>query len=604
MKKGFIVILCLICSALILNAQDEVRLTILHTNDFHSHLQGFAPESAYTPDTIDGDPTVGGFSRIAGIISEVRSENPNSTLVLDAGDCLMGTLFHTMEITTGFQLPLMKRAGYDVVAIGNHDFDYGPDAFADIVTSSVARGEIPVLLLGNVITDPDDPADDKFEEQMSNGSISRYTVTEKNGVKIGIFSLLGKDADDSAPYAPPVKFDKIVPVAKKLTRMLRKEGCQVIICLSHSGIVKDKKGKWAGEDVKLAKKVKGIDLIISGHTHTVLEEPLLVRSVPIVQAGTAGRYVGKVELVISDGKARLDKSSLIAVNDAIRADKDIQSAIDAQEQMINSTILAPLELSYTEPVARAQFNLTCDLYGDVASSNLGVLVADAIYYYMNHQGPGTDIAVVAAGVIRDPIMPGTQSVADIFRVISLGSGSDNVPGYPLSRLFITGRELKNVIEVFTMSAKSNPSHFGFYSHLLIDIDPKGGIFNKVKGLSLKTRNGDVVAVSTDKKDNHLYSIVANSYMLDFLGIIKKKSFGLINVVPKDENGNPVADMDMAVVDFDQSIPGIQEGKEWLALVKYLQQMKSEKEDSIPYIPQYYNALFGGLPGGKIITNNK
>jgi 2',3'-cyclic-nucleotide 2'-phosphodiesterase (5'-nucleotidase family) len=103
------------------------------------------------------------MARIAGIIEDVRKENPGSTLVVDAGDCLMGTLFQALEPETGFQIPLMKKAGYDVVAMGNHDFDFGPEAFAGILRKASQRGEIPVILMGNAVTDPDDPADDAFE---------------------------------------------------------------------------------------------------------------------------------------------------------------------------------------------------------------------------------------------------------------------------------------------------------------------------------------------------------------------------------------------------------------------------------------------------------
>ncbi|HUW93523.1 MAG TPA: bifunctional UDP-sugar hydrolase/5'-nucleotidase [Bacteroidales bacterium] len=587
MKKNVLILFSLILSVLALNAQDSKKLVILHTNDFHSHLQGYAPESAYTPLVADGDQTVGGFSRIAGIISKEKSENPNSALVLDAGDCLMGSLFHAPEPSSGFQLNLMKKAGYDVVALGNHDFDFGPAAFAGIVKAAAARGGVPVMLLGNGVTDPDDAADDSFEEVMRDGLILPYIIMEREGIKIGIFSLLGKDADESAPYAPPVKFNKIIPAAKKLSKMLRKDGCDVIICLSHSGITKDKKGEWSGEDVKLARKVRGLDLIISAHTHILLQEPLVVKGVPIVLAGSAGSHVGRAELSVSKGHVVLEKYSMIEVNDAVVADTVIQAAIDSQKLEVNSNILAPLGYEYNESVVQSSFPLIYNESMKGSESNLGPLVADAIYYYMNTEGPGTDIAMVAAGVLRDPIMPGTQSVADIFRVMSLGSGSDNVPGYPLSKLYVTGRELKNVIEVLIMSSASTPSHYCYYSHLRIEYDPEGGIFKKVKKLELTDLNGNVVPVSTSKEDKRLYSIVANSYMLDFIGIIKKQSFGIINVVPKDANGSQVTDMDLAVVDFDKSLPGIQEGKEWLALVKYFQQLKPAEEGGVPVIPEYY-----------------
>jgi 5'-nucleotidase len=159
-----------------------------------------------------------------------------------------------LEPETGFQLSIMKQAGYDVVALGNHDFDFGPEKYAAIVRNAVKKGEIPVLLAGNVVTDPDSQEDNEFEALVNDGLIKKYIITEKEGLKIGIFSLLGKDADESAPYAPPVTFDKIIPAAKKMVKELNNEGCDVIICLSHSGITKDKKGAWTGEDVKLAKK--------------------------------------------------------------------------------------------------------------------------------------------------------------------------------------------------------------------------------------------------------------------------------------------------------------------------------------------------------------
>jgi 5'-nucleotidase / UDP-sugar diphosphatase len=587
MKLRILIALCLTAAMVTVNAQESRRLTILHTNDFHSHLQGYAPESAYTPLVVDGDPTVGGFARIAGIISETKTENPNSTLVLDAGDCLMGTLFQAVEPETGFQLNLMKKAGYDVVALGNHDFDFGSEKYAEIVRSAVARGGIPVMLAGNAVTDPENPADNAFESIVNDGLIKKYIITEKEGLKIGIFSLLGKDADESAPYAAPVTFDKIIPTAKKLVKELEKKGCDVIICLSHSGIYKDKKGVWTGEDVKLAQKVKGIDLIISAHIHVLLEEPLFVNGVPIVAVGDNGRYVGKVELLAGNGSVKLDRYEAIPMNDKIISNSEIQAEIVAQQQKINEIILNPLGLTYDMPVAIAPYALIYSEFADAAGSNLGPLVADAIYSYVNSEGPGTDIAIVAAGVLRDPIQPGIQGVADVFRVMSLGSGKDKVPGYALSQLWCTGKELKNIAEILIFLSASTPSNFPYFSHLRLEIDPDGRLFNKVRKIELTDREGNVTEVNTSKKDTKLYSVVANSYMVDNLPLIKKKTFGLISVVPKDKEGIPVTDFGKAVVDFNTSMAGVQEGKEWLALLKYLQHFAPAEEGGLPVIQPGY-----------------
>jgi len=585
--KRMIIIAIFLTVALALAAQEEKKLTILHTNDFHSHLQGYAPESAYTPGVADNDPTIGGMARIAGIIEEVRNENPGSALVVDAGDCLMGTLFQALEPETGFQHALMKKAGYDVVAMGNHDFDFGPEAFAGILRKASQRGEIPLILTGNAITDPDDPADDAFEALISDGLIKPYTVKEINGIRIGLFSLIGKDADESAPYAPPVTFGKIIPAAKKLVRNLKKEGCDVIICLSHSGIRKDDKGEWTGEDVKLASKVKGIDLIISGHTHTLLKEPLVVNAVPIVAVGDNGRFVGRIDARVINGSLKLEKYEAIPVDDRTTALEEIQSEIVLQQQKINEAILNPIGMTYTMPVAIAPYTVSYDEYGKAADSNLGVLVADAIYNYVNQEGPGTDIAIVAAGVLRDPIQPGVQSVADIFRVMSLGSGNDNVPGYSLSKMWVTGKELRNITEILLFTSATVSSNYPYYSHLRIEYDPEGGLFNKVRKIEITDRLGNVKEVNTDKDDPKLYSIVANSYMADNLGLVKKKTFGLIKVEPKDSNGNIVTEMDDFVMDFNDAQPGIQEGKEWIALLKYLQRFKPAEEGGLPVIPDSY-----------------
>lgn len=594
MKTSVISTLILLSFSVMLNAQDTKKLTILHTNDFHSHLQGFAPESKYTPGVPDNDPTLGGFSRIAALIAAVKEENPGGTMVLDAGDCLMGTFFHALEPSAGFQLPLMRKAGYDVVAIGNHDFDFGPEKYSDIVRLSLQRGEIPVMLLGNAVTDSEDPADDKFEALISDGLVKQYTIIEKEGLRIGIFSLLGKDADESAPYAPPVTFTKIIPAARKLVKELKREGCDVIICLSHSGITKDKKGSWTGEDVKLAKKVKGIDLIISAHIHVHLKEPVFVKGVPIVVAGDNGRFVGRIELLAGSGRVQLDRYESIPVDDNLGSQPGIQEAIDEQKKKINEVILNPMGMTCDMPVAIVPYKIFYEEFGDASGSNLGALVADAIYNYVNSEGPGTDIAIVAAGVLRDPIEPGVQSVADIFRVMSLGSGNDQVPGYPLSKLWVTGKELKNITEILLFTSASAPSNFPYFSHLRIEYDPDGRIFNKVRKIELTDHQGNVSVVNTSKDDPKLYSIIANSYLADNLALVKKKTLGLIKVEPKDADGNLIADPGSAVADFNPDMEGIQEGKEWLALVKFLQQLSPATEGGLPVMPEYYSNPYRSL----------
>jgi len=573
-----------------LAAQNEKKIVILHTNDLHSRLMGYAPESAYSPMTINDDKTVGGFARIAAIIRDEKEKNEGTTLLVDGGDFLMGTLFQGLETKTGFQLRLMKTIGYDAVCIGNHEFDYGPDKLADIVNSGLRGGDIPPLLLSNAAFDSKDPGDDTLEELFISNTIGRKLIIERDGLKIGFFSLLGKVADDNAAFAPPVTFSNQIHTAKKMVRELQDDGCEIIICLSHSGVSPGESGEWSGEDVKLAEKVKGINAVISGHTHTRLDKPILVNGTPVVQTGAYGKFVGKLSLTYADGNVRFSDYSLIPVDDRIIGDASVNKLIEDQKEAVAKEILEPLKIKYNEPLVEAGFSLVCDEQGDIKNSNLGPLVADAIYSYVNnHSESGADISIVAVGVIRDMIVPGFQTVPDIFNIMSMGQGDDGIPGYPLAKVYVTGRELKSILEILQVAYKSTPGNYCYYSGMKVDFDPEKGMLRKINKIDIISPGGDVKEVNFSRKEKELYSITANSYMLESVGIIKKMSFGLLNVVPKDAFGNPITDMKTAVIDIDGSLEGIQEGKEWLALVEYLTSMNDTNGNGIPDVDRKYES---------------
>jgi 5'-nucleotidase len=196
--------------------------------------------------------------------------------------------------------------------------------------------------------------------------------------------------------------------------------------------------------------------------------------------------------------------------------------------------------------------------------------------------------MVAVGMIFEKILPGKICAPDIFRVMPLGSGSDDVPGYALSRLYVTGKELKNILEILQVAYKSAPENYIYYSGIRVEYNPDKGFFKKIRKIEIVKKDGTKVNVDFSRKNKTLYSITADSYMLEFIGIIKKKSFGLINVVPKDAEGRKVTDMKMAVIDMDSKKSGIQEGKEWLALIEFLMQMKDTNSDSIPDIDNKYS----------------
>ena len=587
MKKIFLVILYFLFFSQVFSQTDK-KIIILHTNDMHSRLTGYGPESSYTPMSINDDKTVGGFARIASIIKSEKEKFPSGTIAVDAGDFLMGTLFQALEVKTGFQLHFMKKIGYDVACFGNHEYDFGPEKLASIIKSALSQGEIPKMLIGNSVFDEKDKGDDQLEELFRNNKLSRSLVLPVNELKVGFFSLIGINAAKDAPKSAPVKFEKQTAFAKRMVKELRNEKCDIIICLSHSGVEKDKKGEWDGEDVELAENVKGINLIIGGHTHTRLDVPIMVNNIPIVQAGDKGRFVGRLALSWNGTSLKVEDYKLLPVDDRIMGDSEINDLVEYQKNLVLEEVLKPLGMSYDKPVAESGFQLECNENGDFEGSNLGPMVADAIQYYVNKHNPlGTDLSMVAVGMIFEKILPGVISAPDAFRVMPLGSGSDEVPGYALSRLFVRGRELKNILEILQVAYKSAPENYCYFSGIRVEYNPEKGLLKKIKKIEIEKNNGTKVNVDFSKKNKTLYSITADSYMLEFIGIIKQKSFGLINVVPRDAEGRKVTDMKTAVIDMDSKKDGIQEGKEWLALTEFLMQMKDTNGDGIPDVDKKY-----------------
>jgi 5'-nucleotidase/UDP-sugar diphosphatase len=577
------------------------KLTIIHTNDLHSRLLGYAPEAEYTPLTTGDDNTIGGFARIARITRYEKYRDSSSVLVLDAGDFLMGTLFQELEPSEGFQLRLMKEMGYDVVSIGNHEFDFGIKTTAEIIRNSAERGKIPAVLLANIQFSPGPGEDDDLEDLYTRGIIKPYIIVERSGLRIGIFGILGYDASDVAPYIKPAKIEDPIKTARKITNELKSgEKVDLVICLSHSGLSKDAKGNWDGEDVKLSSKVPGIDIIISGHTHTRLSEPIFVGKTVIVQAGAFGAYAGKLQVAIENRQVKFETYESIPINDSLLGDFKTHGLIENQKQVIQERILNGIGIRYEKPVVSSDFNLICDENQILEQSNLGPLLADAIRYYINStKDVRTDCALIAAGVIRDQLVSGVSTIPDIFRISPMGKGSDSIPGYPLSMVYVTGNELKKIVEVLLFAYKSSADNYCYYSGMKANIDPDRGFLRKVISIEIEDPEGKYRQVDFSKKNNQLYSIVANSYILEFVSILKKMTYGIVKVFPKNKDGIIITDMKNAIIDMNPTKEGIQEGKEWLALYKFVSQFPDTDRDGIPDIPYIYKE-----PAKRIVSVRK
>jgi 5'-nucleotidase/UDP-sugar diphosphatase len=594
MPRNIIIVMALAFTfSTAISAQEQVKkLVILHTNDLHSMLNGFAPESDYSPESINDDNTRGGFARIAALIDEEKKKNSDQVIVLDAGDFLMGTFFHTIEEKTGFQLSLMKKMGYDVVGLGNHEFDFGPATLATILNRSVENGQIPLITVSNLVFSEANKADDNLKDLVDRGILKPYHIIEKNGLRIGIFNILGYVAIHDAPKARPVEFSDPVKTAQHISKFLKEtEKVDLVICLSHSGADKDKNGTWAGEDVALAQQAPEIDAIISGHTHTLIDKPLVVNGIPIVQTGANGTGLGRLELEVSQGKIVRSDSRVIPVTDSTLGRIEIQQLISSQEEIITDNILSPLGLKYSSVIAETSFPLTCMEGEKAETSNLGPLITDAIYTFVNtHNATGTDIVLFPTGMVRDNIVPGKtgkQSIADLFRVVSLGSGYNDIPGYPLARVYVTGKELKGILEILYLAPSKSPDNYMYYAGLDGTYDPGKGLLKKIKSIRIGNDQKGFTPVNWSKQNDKLYSLTANTYILEFVGMIKKLSKGLIKVTLKDETGKPISSISEAIIDADPVISGLQEMKEWKALLWYLQQQPDTNGNGIPDIPDSY-----------------
>ena len=408
------------------------ELTILHTNDMHSKLMGYGPESEYSPEITNNDNTLGGFARLATLFTQEKSKNPDATLILDAGDFMMGSLFHVAEEKTGFQLHLMKEMGYDYTTIGNHEFDFGPEAFANMLNAAEKKGGYPKIVSSNIIFDKNSKDDDALEKLYNDKKILAYSVVKKNGLTIGIFGLLGIDAADVAPAKKPVTIEKPEDAAKNTVKILKEiYKPDLIICLSHSGFYPSEDGKsYIGEDVELAEKVDGIDIIISGHTHVATSKPIVVNNTYIVQTGSYAANLGAIQLKVENKNITDFKFKLIPVDDKIKGDKETNYLIEKQIDFINDKYLSKSDLNYYMSIAQTTFDLKTD-YNNLKGSNLGQFVADADKYYLKKNSIDADFSLVTSGTIREDIVKGNKgilTVPDAFRVMSLGKGYDDIPG--------------------------------------------------------------------------------------------------------------------------------------------------------------------------------
>lgn len=545
-------------------AADETaeEITILYTHDMHS---SFLPKEG--PD----GHSRGGYARLKTLIDEQKEEHPNA-LVLDGGDFSMGSLFQTAYSTSALELRAMGQMGYDVTTFGNHEFDYRASGLADMLYAAVDSGDpLPAIVDANYLPPQED---EETWDALYTYGVQDYRILERGGVPYVIFGITGVDSDECAPMSGMELHDP-VETAKRVVKEAT-EQCQtaygedpVVICLSHSGTEKGK-----GEDYELAQKVDGIDVIISGHTHTTLEQPIEVNDTYIVSAGENSKNLGVLTLTRTQEGVELKDSRLVPVDERVPEDPEMAAWIEAAKSQVEQDYLADFDLEFDQVLVNNpyQFDTVDEVYDTQHESTLGNLLADAYYWAGNQasQDP-VDVALTASGVIRDTFPKGPITVSQVFNVASLGIGADGVPGYPLISVYLTGKDLKNAIEVDASVPPLMSAAQLFYSGVGYSFNTNRMIFDKVDYAVLMREGG----ITEPIVDDQLYHVVTGLYIGQMLGAVESSTFNILTVTPRDAQGNPIdiSQLEDYILHDDEG----NEVKEWYAIASYLQSMGGEMD---------------------------
>ena len=562
------IVLCLNLCVPALAADTEKKATILFTNDLHSHLLASAQE---------GGGEYGGYGRLMTVIRQQKEKYPDAILV-DAGDFSMGSLFQTAYTTSALELRIMGAMGYDATTFGNHEFDYLPRGFASMLNAAVSSGDpVPTIVNTNYL--PPEKGSEGYTEDTTavveafeNYGVKEYHIMERGGAYFALIGLFGVDADACAPNSGMILHD-IAEKAQQAVDAATAECKQlygvepIVVALSHTGT-----SDGQGEDYELAMAVDGIDVIISGHTHTLLEEAIVANGTCIVSAAEYGKYLGVVQLRYnSAGATKLVDYELIPIDETVEENAEIGARVETFKAEVEKNYLADYSMSFDQVLLtnEYEFDKVRDVYDYAHESTLCNVFSDAYKWAVEQTtGKPVDVALTASGVIRESIPIGEVTVSDIFNAASLGVGTEG----ELVQIYLTGADLMNALEVDASVYPLMHSAQLFYSGVEYSFNTNRMIFNKIDYAMLRNEDGTLSTIEKEK----LYSVVCGMYMAQMLGSVESTSMGLVSIVPRDVNGNAltVADLVDYVVRDEAGVPL----KEWYAIASYLDQMEDDFMD--------------------------
>ncbi|MFQ5595289.1 MAG: bifunctional metallophosphatase/5'-nucleotidase [Anaerolineae bacterium] len=449
----------------------EVQITILHTNDTHAHLESFTPFR---------DVLQGGVARRYTAIQQVKAEGGNVILV-DAGDSFQGTLF--FNVWQGEEEAyFMNALGYQAMAVGNHEFDSGPATLADFI----GLADFPVLSANT----------DASAEPALAGLIQAYTVLDVAGEQIGVFGLTTEEASFISSPGPNVVFNDSVASAQATVAELEGLGINKIIALSHRGY---------NPDQALAAAVDGIDVIVSGHSHTLLGSmdgaagpyPTEVTSpagdtVLIVSAHEWGKYLGRIDVSFTaDGRVESYTGEPIFIDEGIAEDPaiaaDVATFAEPIEDLRNTVVgQTAVNLEGTRALVRSQ------------ETNLGDLICDAML--SETAAEDTEICIQNGGGIRDSIPSGDVTMGQVLAVLPFGN--------QIATFGLTGADIWAALENGVSCYEDQCGRFPQVGGLRYYFDPSLEAGSRIVSVDVKNAGGGYEPIDLDT----VYELVSNDFM--------------------------------------------------------------------------------------------
>ena len=466
-------------------AQADFTLHIIHINDLHSRIEPINKyDSTCSAEDDAAGECFGGVARVATKINELRDELTaagENVLVMDAGDQFQGSLMYT-TYKGDVEAEMMERIGFDVMAVGNHEFDDGPEGLAGFLD----KVSFPVIS-GNL---------DLSQSNVLKGKVGNHVVLEVGGEKIGVISALATDTVDTSSPGPNVIFQDEIEALKADVEALEAEGVDKIIALTHVGLRKD---------IDIAANVPGIDAVVGGHSHTYLSATDPSRQgayptyasqqdgtlVPVVQAYAYSKYVGHFELTFDD-----DGNLLEAGGDTILLDASVEP--DAEIVARVAELAGPIEELKGKVIGDAADVIEGSR--DVCRAQecaMGNLVADAMLDRV--KGQGITIAFQNGGGLRSSIDVGEVTMGEVLSVLPFQN--------TLSTFQVTGQTLIDALENGVSQVEDGAGRFPQVAGMKFTWDPEAEPGSRI--VEVMVAEGDSYVPLDPEKT---YGVVTNNYV--------------------------------------------------------------------------------------------